>query len=51
MLLLWWLAGALLAYEEHLDITIGFSLKTDSEGCLLCQFWEPTVIASITVGF
>jgi len=51
VLLLWWSAGALLAYEEHLDITFGFSLKTDSDGCLLCWFCELTVIVSITVGF
>ena len=38
VLLLWWLVGALLACEEHLDITVGFGLKTDSEGCLLCWF-------------
>ena len=31
MLLLWWSAGALLAYEEHLNITVGFSLKTNSD--------------------
>ena len=51
MLLLWWPAGALLAYEEHLDITVDFGSKTNNEGGLLCQFWEPTVIACITVGF
>ena len=43
--------GALLAYEERLHITIGFSLKTDSEWGLLCQFEQPTVIEAITVGF
>ena len=51
MLLLWWSVGALQAHEEHLDITVGFGLKTDSEGGLLCWFWEPTVIACITVSF
>ena len=49
--MLWWSAGALLVCEEHLDITIGFSLKTDNEGCLLCWFWQPTVITFIIVGF
>ena len=43
--------GALLVYEEHLHITVGFSLKTDSEWGLLCQFEQPTVIETITVGF
>ena len=43
--------GALLACEEHLDITVSFSLKTDSEWGLLCQFKQPTVIEAITVGF
>ena len=43
--------GALLACEEHLYITIGFSLKTDSELGLLCRFEQPTVIEDITVGF
>jgi len=38
VLLLWWLARALLACEEHLDIAVGFGLKTDSEGGLLCLF-------------
>jgi len=48
---MWWSAGALLACDEHLDIIVGFSLKTDNEGCHLCRFWEPAVTASITVGF
>ena len=43
--------GALLACEEHLHITVGFSLKTDSELGLLCRFEQPTVIEAITVGF
>ena len=38
VLLLWWSAGALLAYEDHLDIIVGFGLKTDNEGGLLCWF-------------
>ena len=42
---------ALLAYEEHLHITVGFSLKTDSEWGLLCQFEQPTMIEPITAGF
>ena len=49
--LLLWSVGALLACEEHLHITIGFSLKTDSEWGLLCRFEQPTVIESITAGF
>jgi len=44
VLLLWWSTGALLAFEEHLDITVGSGLKTDNEGGLLCRFWEPTVM-------
>ena len=43
--------GALLACEEHLHITISFSLKTDSELGLLCRFEQLTVIKDITVGF
>ena len=43
--------GALLACEEHLHITDGFSLKTDSELGLLCRFEQPTVIEDITAGF
>ena len=43
--------GALLAYEEHLHITVGFSLKTDNELGLLCRFEQPTVIEDITAGF
>ena len=43
--------GVLLACEEHLHITIGFSLKTDIELGLLCQFEQPTVIEYITTGF
>ena len=43
--------GALLACEEHLHITVGFSLKTDSELSLLCRFEQPTVIEAIIVGF
>ena len=43
--------GALLACEEHLDIPVGFSLKTDCELSLLCRFEQPTVIEAITVGF
>ena len=43
--------GALLACEEHLHITVGFSLKTDSELGLLCQFEQLTVIEAITAGF
>ena len=46
-----WSVGALLACEEHLHITVGFSLKIDSEWSLLCQFEQPTVIEAITVGF
>ena len=40
--------GALLACEEHLHITVDFSLKTDSELGLLCRFEQPTVIEAIT---
>ena len=43
--------GALLACEEHLHITVGFSLKTDSELGLLCRFEQPTVIEDITASF
>ena len=43
--------GTLLACEEHLHITIGFSLKTDSELGLLCRFEQPTVIEDITADF
>ena len=46
-----WLVGALLACEEHLHITVDFSLKTDSEWTLLCRFEQPTVIEAITAGF
>ena len=40
-----------MACEEHLHITVGFSLKTDSEWGLLCRFEQPTVIEANTVGF
>ena len=43
--------GVLLACEEHLHITIGFSLKIGSELGLLCRFEQPTVIEAITAGF
>ena len=43
--------GPLLACEEHLHITVGFSLKTDSELSLPCRFEQPTVISAITAGF
>ena len=43
--------GALLACEEHLHITVGFSLKTNNKLGLLCQFEQPTVIEAITAGF
>ena len=43
--------GVLLACEEHLHITVGFSLKTDSELSLLCWFEQPTVIEAITAGY
>ena len=42
---------ALLVCEEHLHITVGFSLKIDSELSLLCRFEQPTVIEAITAGF
>ena len=51
MFQLLWSVGALLACEEHLHITVGFSLKTDSESGLLCRFEKPTVIEAITAGF
>ena len=51
MFQLLWLVGPLLAYEEHLHITVGFSLKTDCELGLLCRFEQPPVIEAITVGF
>ena len=40
-----------MACEEHLQITVGFSLKPDSELGLLCRFEQPTMIEAITVGF
>ena len=43
--------GALLACEEHLHITVDFSLKTDSELGLLFWFEQPTMIEAITAGF
>ena len=43
--------GALLACEENLHITVGFSLKTESELVLLCRFEQPAVIVAITAGF
>ena len=46
-----WSVGALLACEEHLHITVGFSLKIDSEWSLLCWFEQPTVIEAITASF
>ena len=49
--LLLWLVGALMACEEHLHITISFSLKTDSELGLLCRFEQQTVIEAITASF
>ena len=51
MFQLLWSVGALLACEEHLHITVGFSLKTDSELGLLCQFEQPTMIEDITADF
>ena len=51
MFQLLWSVGALLACEKHLHITIGFSLKTDSEWSLLCRFEQPAVIEAITAGF
>ena len=49
--LLLWSVGALLACEEHLHITVGFSLKTNREWGLLCRFEQPTVIEPITAGY
>ena len=46
-----WSVGAMLAYEEHLHNTVGFSLKTDSEWSLLCRFEQPTMIEAITASF
>ena len=46
-----WSVGALLACEEHLHTTLSFSLKTNREWGLLCQFEQPTVIEPITAGF
>ena len=43
--------GALLACEDHLHITVDFSLKTDSEWGLLCRFEQPNVIEAFTAGF
>ena len=43
--------GVLLACEEYLHITVGFSLKIDSELGFLCRFEQPTVIEAITAGF
>ena len=43
--------GALLACEKHLQITVSFSLKTNSEWGLLCWFEQPTMIKAITAGF
>ena len=40
-----------MACEEHLHITVDFSLKTDSELGLLYLFEQPTVIEAITAGF
>ena len=51
MFLLLWSVAALLACEEHLEITVGFSLKIDSEWVLLCRFEQLTVIEAITAGF
>jgi len=45
--LLWWLVGALQAYEEHLDIIVGFGLKTDYH----YRFPEPAQKATFIVGF
>ena len=42
---------ALLACEEHVHITVGFSLKTDSDLGFLCPFEKSTVIEDITAGF
>ena len=49
--LLLWSVGALLVCEEHQHITVGFSLKTDSEWGLFCRFEQSTVIEPITAGF
>ena len=43
--------GELLACEGHLHITVGFSLKPDSELGLVCRFEQPTVIEDITASF
>ena len=51
MFQLLWSVGALLACEEHLHITVGFSLKIDNEWSLLCWFEQLTVIEAITAGF
>ena len=51
MFQLLWSVGAMLAYEEHLHNTVGFSLKTDSEWSLLCRFEQQTVIEAITASF
>ena len=51
MFLLLWSVGALLAYKEHLHITVGFSLKTDSEWGHMSRFEQPTMIEAITAGF
>ena len=51
MFQLLWSVEALLACEEHLHITISFSLKTYNEWSLLCRFEQPTVIEAITPGF
>ena len=40
-----------MACEEHLHITVGFSLKNNSEWSLLCRFEQPTLIEAITIGF
>ena len=40
-----------MACEEHLHITVGFSLKTDSELGLLRRFEQPTVIEAIIADF
>ena len=51
MFQLLWSVRALLTCEEHLHITVSFSLKNDSELGLLCRFKQPTVIEAITTGF
>ena len=51
MFQLLWSVGELLACEEHLHVTVGFSLKTDNEWSLLCQFEQPTLIEAITTSF